>query len=416
MRARMLRRVAILLFAIAPALGGCSNEGVDPPGDRIFYPTGMGVSPGGEFLFVASSNFDIAYNGGTIATIDLARVEAALPAEGDPRPAIDESELLVSGSAVEIGTFASELVVSEDGTRVFVSVRGDHSVTFADVDEAGRLTCSANASGGVPSCNGRFVLGREDNDRGLSLPNEPAGLALDAVGDRLFVAHADDGEVSMFENASGTPELTSVETDFPPGTSGIALREDASGAMLEGYVTSRASPVLTRFVVVGDLGVVIDRTTPVDFLGLGGVDQRGIAFSADYEQAYLVSRFPESLLLVDTSPDARGLPQDEFVDAIEVDAGPAVVAVQPGPEGLVWVSCFRTRKVFVVDPILREVVDVILTGEGPHTIVFDPLRPLAYVAQFTESTIAVVDVDPVSPTRHQILLTIGIPDPPAAAR
>ncbi len=412
---RRMVRIALTIVLSAAACG--ANEGVPPPADRFFYPTGLVVSPDGRFLFVANSNFDIAFNGGSLVTVDLQGVHeriAARPSADAPREEISEESLLVPGSAVQIGTFANELVLSADGRRLFASVRGDGSVTFADVGDDGNLVCADQPSGNLPECRGRFVLGRAPNDRGLELGREPHALALHPSG-RLFVTDADDGGVAMFETAFDTPALTNVSDEFPRGSSAIALRPGTTSESDDflAYVTSRDAPSVVRFGVVADAGISVDRTTSIDFLGAGGVDQRGIAFSPDYAQAYLVSRFPESLLVLDTAVDDSGRPADEFVAAIEVAAGPAVVSVDP-TSGLVYVVCFRAGQIFVVDPFLLSVVDILLTGIGPHLLAFDPTRPVAYLAQFTESTIAVLDVDPASETFHEFLLTIGIPDPPGS--
>lgn len=71
------------VFALTGSLlaVGCFDpgEGVDPPLERIYFPVGVAVSPGGSRLYVASSNFDLQYNGGALQAFDLERVVALVP-------------------------------------------------------------------------------------------------------------------------------------------------------------------------------------------------------------------------------------------------------------------------------------------------------------------------------------------------
>ncbi|MGK3971682.1 hypothetical protein WMF38_08175 [Sorangium sp. So ce118] len=167
-------------------VAGCfvESEGLPPPVEGFYFPTGMAASPGGRVLYVANSDFDLQYNGGTVQALDLQRlrrralglqaslnpreasagvsVRAACEAAslgGNPAPllypgpcapldisALDGDEEIVRRSAV-IGAFASNIALvhrplpepgtssatAEQNARLFVPVRGDPSVTYFDI-------------------------------------------------------------------------------------------------------------------------------------------------------------------------------------------------------------------------------------------------------------------------------------------
>lgn len=70
--------VAALLL---PASGCYYNEpGLSPPLEQFYYPTGLAVSPGRNALYVANSDFDLQYNGGTVDVLDLVATRATLTA------------------------------------------------------------------------------------------------------------------------------------------------------------------------------------------------------------------------------------------------------------------------------------------------------------------------------------------------
>lgn len=176
-----------LAASILGGLGvaGCfvDSEGLPPPVEGFYFPTGLAASPGGRVLYVANSDFDLQYNGGTVQALDLQRlrkralalqglltpgdgaaadVRAACQAVGlstNPAPllypgpcapldlsALAGDEEVVRGSAV-IGAFASNVLLvnrplvgeladsaaDAPQARLFVPVRGDPSVTFFDL-------------------------------------------------------------------------------------------------------------------------------------------------------------------------------------------------------------------------------------------------------------------------------------------
>lgn len=59
---------ALVLGAVACYSTG---DGRPPPVDKFYYPVGLAVSPGGNVLYAANSDFDLQYNGGTIQSYDL---------------------------------------------------------------------------------------------------------------------------------------------------------------------------------------------------------------------------------------------------------------------------------------------------------------------------------------------------------
>jgi hypothetical protein len=59
---------------------GCfySDQGLSPPHQSFYFPTGLAVSPGRNALYVANSDFDLQFNGGTVQVLDLRRMRGSL--------------------------------------------------------------------------------------------------------------------------------------------------------------------------------------------------------------------------------------------------------------------------------------------------------------------------------------------------
>ncbi|MCC6559054.1 MAG: hypothetical protein IT372_39525 [Polyangiaceae bacterium] len=251
-RAGRLRRAglaAALLGGIT--IAGClaGAEGLAPPLDAFYFPTGLAVSAGRGALYVANSDFDLQYNGGTVQVVDLAALRdkafalenalAPLEGEGEPQGAreacggvglsVNDNPLLNPGpctalpaagyvkSAVTIGAFASGAVLvyrpDAPGARLFVPVRGDPSITFFDVSDDREGIGDAGTCGGGPfclecnagadtRCSDAFRIGDDpyENPRGLRLPLEPVGIAADARGEAIVTAHQTQNAASLVIN------------------------------------------------------------------------------------------------------------------------------------------------------------------------------------------------------------------------
>lgn len=408
--------VVAAVFALAP--GGCNveNEGIDPPADELIYPVGLAMDPGGAVLYVANANFDLKYNGGTVVAIDLDAVESH---QGEAN--IPAADVIDAGSSVRIGTFASDLVLSPEGDRLFAPVRGDNSVTWIDVEAGGgrRLRCWGGSPGGAaPPCTGEHVIGTSLNALGLRLPSEPYGIAFHDT--YAIVTHAGVGEVSLIADVPGRPELVDIQGDLPAAASGIGVHP-LTGRV---YVAHRGANVLTTLDVFD--GSTIDavdadnrpalvprRSVPVDAI-VSGADSRALAFHPDGREAYLTNRAPRSVVTLDTAIGADGAPVDEWLDALPLGQGPSRLVVHEEVDGrvLLYAVCFDDALVYVIDPELRRVDGILWTGAGPHAVAFDDARQWIFVATFVTSTIEVYDGDPASEAYRQLLFTIGVPKQP----
>jgi YVTN family beta-propeller protein len=86
----------------------------------------------------------------------------------------------------------------------------------------------------------------------------------------------------------------------------------------------------------------------------------------------------------------------------------------------VYVTCFQSNQIMVVDPDLSVVTDTILVGRGPNDLVFSDgpsitggSRPRrGFVTNFSEMTIGVIDLEPGSITENRMIARIGVPVPP----
>ncbi|AKT39888.1 YncE family protein [Chondromyces crocatus] len=192
---RAMSAGAAVALVVGTAAAGCFtvDAGNAPPRDSFYFPTGLAISPGGQALFVANSDFDLRYNGGTVQALALANegglreralciqgalskfsplpgeseeaaasfrssCEALLQAGGarplpcgnlgkNPNPVLYPGpcaplgvEPFITRSAI-IGAFASGAVLVHppegqgEGARLFIPVRGDPSVSFFDIED-----------------------------------------------------------------------------------------------------------------------------------------------------------------------------------------------------------------------------------------------------------------------------------------
>lgn len=265
---RGLIRAAV--FAMLASTGCYSNDnGLKPPGNQLYYPTGLAVSPGGSALYVANSDFDLQYTGGTLQVYDLEAIRQAVPHLWDRLPGQSDTDvcgkigvanatmraldptpcgyiLTPPKHSVETGAFAADakLVVrprgagheGDTGARLMVPVRGDPSLTWVDVDDdrdhPGSPTFAfdcGQAHEGEP-CSDAHKAGIDptDNSRQLLMPGEPIGLAVSDDASAVVVTHQTAGAVSLFTNAwpgdggVARPVLTYVEQGLSTGAYGIA--------------------------------------------------------------------------------------------------------------------------------------------------------------------------------------------------
>lgn len=258
-RMSVKRGVGIVIGAALALSCYSTDNGTEPPRDRMNYPVGLAVSAAGRVLYVANSDFDLAYTAGTLQALDLTTIRrhAALavlnpanpelprirPANGTcpyapnalrpdgTRQALGEScappvdARAYIRNSVLIGAFATDLQISSceatptnraekygpettcsaSGKRLYVPVRGDTTVTWVDVPfDTGigaadfTLNCGTDGRG---RCDTGHRAGRGDepgNTRQLALPNEPFGMAQSQDGTHFVVTHQVDGKASLF--------------------------------------------------------------------------------------------------------------------------------------------------------------------------------------------------------------------------
>ena len=408
-------------LSIALFVCGClpDTNGIDPPLDELIFPVGMVTTNDASRLLVVNSNFDLEYNSGTLTALDVSDLEGAIgPETAEVSPDgqyvfIDASSLILEDETIRVGAFASDLALSPAGDRAMVPVRGERAILLVDVgDPAGGdlLDCG---EGDDRRCDSAHRI--ESNDQ-HTLPIEPYEVAaMDVVeptsGEMTtlgFATHLAGGEVSLFVIRDGaaagqhTGELIDVLGGVVREASGIAVNPTSG----EIYVAGRSQEARVAVLEVYTDGVTGQYSSNPFFyqtshFDIGaemyaGTAARGVAVSADGESVFVATRTPAALLELDASGH-------EFVDMTSVCTDPSVVElyVHPGQSAsasddttYALVLCFLTGQVFVVDTELMMVSAVQAVGSGPHSIAVDEARRRAFVANFSESTISVFQLEP----------------------
>jgi DNA-binding beta-propeller fold protein YncE len=467
-------RTSAFFVLASTLAAGCSfgESGVSPPMDGLFLPTGLAVDPTGDWLFVVNSNSDLRYNAGTVAAVDLKRAAAdrarsdwqVCPSAGfrpqgraaepfcchdfhDPGSLnCDERAYVAAGSTVQIGSFGSNILVSgaaqSPDRRLFVAVRAEPSITFIDAQLGGsqvQMRCHEGEAGANPLCDDSHKIRSGADSQGtLKLPEEPYTMALDAQLGVLYVSHGIYGVSVIDTCAPGRPALVSVTTPVfgaaGQAVSGLVVGEPGNpgGAVyaLGRYFVDRPAEIQTLFLRGGEqpCGGGFPRAMelvpgssffPSAFFP-SGMDIRGLVLSPDGRRAYVLHRNgslsyardnPPALVAVDRTPDSQGRPVNRTVEVVEICSGATELHWHDAGRGpRLYVVCFESGQLYVVDPELMEVAAVINAGRGPTTLAFAPGDPTtAYLAGFSDNNVSVIDLRPGSPAEHKVVQRIGFP-------
>jgi hypothetical protein len=326
---------------------------------------------------------------------------------------------------VKIGSYTSAMVISTEGDRLYLSVGADSNLTYIDVAD-GRLFCGGE--GELPSCSDAYRTGDEAtaNPRRVEVPVAPTGVAVGQAsdlglaggGDYVVMSHSGAAASLFIDRAAPTtgggrpsaPLLVDVLTELNNGQ--ISTRIDPNGIAwmpTTNARTDRLDNFITRVGVAADL----DRPEQSYLYNAGtarleginsGEDTRDIAFSrADADGprlAFILSRTPEALVIVDLG---QSTPTRLFIrDLVPVGYGPSrmeVVRLPFGtmgtPRDFVFVTCFDSRDIFIVDPVSGRTFTISRTLSGPFELEVDPVRGYMYVTDFRASVIWVVTLEPL---------------------
>lgn len=450
-----MRSVFLLGCALCAACTASAEE-VAPKTDQLFFPTGVAVAPGDSLLFVTNANSELVYDSGSVSVIDLAAVDATIagwtgaghtiPADcsqdTDHRETLvcDEKQFMLTSAGARIGNFATDVGVQDlhdnGRLRLIIPTRGDPSITWMDWDGS-KLVCT-KSGGSNALCDEDHRLSYVHNDPNLFLlPDEPYNVYVDSDDDFAIVTHLTSSGITLVDSPrDGNAMIADVMLGLfqaDPltglfGTTGVAGRGPTGPDDIV-YIASREENRI-QTVTVGTPANYDPKTHPDhskyivpgdfffdDFVGGSSgfsQDTRGITFSEDGSRLYTINRTPPSLQVFDTSLGPTGFPNNTGIAATDLcrDASTAT-AVDSGDGDRVYVTCFDTGQVYVVDPSgTGSVEDIIPVGRGPYAVAAARSRNRIYVTNYLEDTIAVIDTSPTSPMRNRVVLRIGIPKTP----
>ena len=371
----------------------------------------------------------------------------------------DSRQYIDPGASVRIGSFAGEMVFHAETTcldsrmahcdgRLFVAVRGNSSITSIDValpDGAEpQLSCSVAGPGAFDACDQDHVITQRpllETTEGapipipdaaqVTLPEEPYAMALnvDKNHDWLMVGHLRGGAISLIDVGMAVPRLIGFYNNLvPPDGSGQRGITSMIAGPSQGsfYVGSRFVPRVAGIVTTGEVSnpfnpEALDNVVVVGnglqyVSSLSGTETRGIAFIEAASDdpapqpglAFVLQRVPPVLLKFE---GANQLP----VDVLETCNSPTFL-YQNGEDvnARLYVNCFEDGEVYVFDPRVPRLVDVIEVGRGPAGLEFPPkgaadYGKLMYVVGFGANNVSVVDIEAGSPTENHVIQRIGFP-------
>lgn len=449
----------LIPYLALAALCACASETAPkpPPIDRFYYPTGLAFAApdgGPGTLYVASSDFDKRYDFGALTAVDLNELDwpagdnvtapdlrspwylSPSPAQADGGMAvpngpiasqpvsvedlkIDNSQrVLISPLAGYVGSFQ----LKDSGiTRLFVPSRAEGDNLFP-IDASGASLSCVGAEPSIPvndctttglSLTAQGQAAGSDNVNGFQagVPRapEPYDVYVRPTDGSVFVTSlvpADSPFGSntnltsyLFQTSAENPTVTSTEfipIGSPPSSSVIAGRRFAY-VTGQGFVNTTAP--LLRLVENGTS--ITDFSLENEFRA---AEVRGIALSEDETRAYILTRTPDTLLIISVVGATTDRPTLQLVRTLQLPAQPndiQLIPRGPGRGSLLAITCSGAGVVALYDDEVGGITTLSGVGNQPFAIAVD--RPdgapgaRLFVSNFGDGRVAVVDLASVNP-------------------
>lgn len=433
---RIAARGLLALTLLGATLGavGCATDdaGITPPKDGFYFPVSVAVDPVRDVLYVANSNADLRYNGGTLMALDLSALPTDLSQVVDAvqsgaldcsvdridasRWECSEKSLVIDSAVVRIGDFPSDLTIRSDGGRLYLPVRGQEHLLWVDVAELpdGRvdLRCSSESPECAPGSTSDCPEFDCDADHEVAtlagssqrLPNEPFGVLahepvavhVDAEGRRQTCrdgvsavpcacgaapACSDERKVDCCSEASG---LDHVYVAHLAGGEVSFFTSDAAGVRLvdfRGGFFETASSIRGGFALAASLPG--DPTTPIY---VSSRTASAVASFVIQQDRRIVAAPRAQIIAASPGTDVRGIafsPGGEVLYAVSRSPS-SLAALDMTPENGVP----RAEPLWLVEVCPDPAALRLLQNPAKPQ---DPRAQLAYVVCFAEPVIYVVD-------------------------
>jgi len=387
---------AALIFTMTGSLG-CEPIGPEahPPG-VIRYPSALVVDPSGDFAYVANTNFDSRYAGGTITAVDL------------------QTGRVSSGASVGTYSYGSDFAARTNDAgridRLYLTSREGSALTWVEVGTGvtPTLRCSDGAAVGGTSfheCEGRFLFGGAGANQDLGA--DPFGVEVLKRGDSThLITSAFGGELNLFRlDEAGAPEHIALAYGNS-GTYGLASHPVRGVAFTSSKFTNTLQEVLAYDDGSPNASLLVREAAIVSSPVTGREFGRSLAFAPSGDMAFLAYRGPPAgLVALDTRVLPDGTSRNVVIGVAGLPEGPTGVGViEHQGRLLVAVSLFSRDEVAIVDGHSLDLLALVDVGDGPFDVAItkagtkssDPDAPVAVVGLFNEGALSVIDVDPTS--------------------
>jgi hypothetical protein len=450
-------------LSVLGLLGACAQElpGTAPELDQLFYPSAMILVPGTteaeDRIVVSNSNFDQRYNASTVMTLSVDELFAiseglALDAPNSTMPV---------KSAVRVPSLSGELafVASSSGSaegRVFVSSRGQNRLLMLNLS-GGTLDCSngdVELDLGLDCTRGHIVdSGGSDPFALVHLPaSQGSGWMATAhlrITDRpreeirpdigiVTFADIDLFEQRLLDEAAGnvlTNPILKVTVPSLNGVSGLAAGKHDAPAGSRELILADLNPVSGAISVwevdPSETDLTVRSASKVILGAEANISStRGMVTTTDKERLYVSVRFSEGggafnagiAIMARDGAGYRLLHVYEFGSELghptlrETSTGRRLLYLGDIRGDQVWILDVTTDAPQIVGELTGR-VEGRINGEparlrifdGPTSIVFASrgAKTLGFVGNFTNSTLAIIDVSDADPRKHRVLGRLG---------
>ncbi|MCB9651194.1 MAG: hypothetical protein H6730_32055 [Deltaproteobacteria bacterium] len=441
-----------------------------PPDGQLYFPHALLVEPGANRLLAVSTNFDQRYNAGRIHAFDVPALIGLIPADRSQVHFVEDFGAAHLGS-LRIDQFAGDIVLTEaitgfTGTgavrRVLVPSRGRNYLTMLDYKPGDAMPLSC---GTAPEPPARFDC---PEIRSVSTGNQdpfsvtaftttaqvPLAVvahlrsqvdsssvyrqSITTVNLKGFAERVESGEPDALPNPVNVQDYllggaTGVQF-LPAGYLGLTPG-DAEGTVVLLGARRTTNLTMSAFRMRESDGAYSLDDTADNFVNLGttaaALATRGMVFDADRARFYVSLRFQETadsynsgIAVIDPTGDELRL-----VSVIEVgeELGKPSLRIDPAGNHLLYVPDIRRDTVWIVDvstdePTLVHKVNGVGTRSFDGQLVQVPLlasptqvafasdgqgNAYAFVTNFSNSTLAVLDITDPDPRHHEVVARLG---------